>query len=326
MYCGICRIPSISIKSSDNTAAEDTMKTIVLLSCFICLLVNPSTAFAPATKLSARGIRSQAEVCSPNRIRYAGESHLWSSSDAVNGDILVSGLDKKDSSGGDVNESDESSIASKDLSAAATSQPQSTETESLQLSLDEKETTPSFPLVLWRFTRPHTLIGSALAIPSISLLAAPTYNSFFTTRTMVALAYAAVPSLLMNLYITGLNQITDVEIDKINKPNLPIAKGDLKKSTAIGVVLVALVVSLIMSVCNPVFSTSGLQVALWGSFVLGTVYSLPPFRLKRHPLLAAFCIVAVRGTIINAGEFSNGWLNEEVLFWLDLLTQTNFEY
>jgi len=25
--------------------------------------------------------------------------------------------------------------------------------------------------------------------------------------------------------------------------------------------------------------------------------------LKRHPLLAAFCIVAVRGTIINAGEF-----------------------
>ena len=75
---------------------------------------------------------------------------------------------------------------------------------------------PPFPLVLWRFTRPHTIIGSAIAIPSIFLLAAPTYQSFFTWRCMASLIYAAVPSLFMNLYITGLNQITDVEIDKIN--------------------------------------------------------------------------------------------------------------
>jgi homogentisate phytyltransferase/homogentisate geranylgeranyltransferase len=122
---------------------------------------------------------------------------------------------------------------------------------------------------------------------------------------MAALAYAAFPSLLMNLYITGLNQITDVEIDKINKPELPIAKGDLKKSTAIVVVLTALAISLGMSLVHPIYSTSGLQVALWGSFILGTMYSLPPFRMKRHPLLAAFCIVAVRGTIINAGFYSH---------------------
>lgn len=109
----------------------------------------------------------------------------------------------------------------------------------------------------------------------------------------------------MNLYITGLNQITDVEIDKINKPELPMAKGDLKYSTACVVVLVALAISLGMSVMNPILSSSGLQVALWGSFILGTLYSLPPFRMKKHPLLAAFCIVAVRGTIINAGFYSH---------------------
>lgn len=109
----------------------------------------------------------------------------------------------------------------------------------------------------------------------------------------------------MNIYITGLNQITDVEIDKINKPELPMAKGDLKKSTAIWVVMSSLVISLAMSVIHPSFSTNGLQVALWGSFLLGTLYSLPPFRMKRHPFLAAFCIVAVRGTIINAGFYSH---------------------
>lgn len=80
--------------------------------------------------------------------------------------------------------------------------------------INTKET--PFPLVLWRFTRPHTIIGSAIAIPSIFLLAAPTYASFFTQRCFMSLIYAAIPSLFMNLYITGLNQITDVEIDKIN--------------------------------------------------------------------------------------------------------------
>jgi len=71
------------------------------------------------------------------------------------------------------------------------------------------------------------------------------------------------------------------------------------------VVLIALAISLAMSVMHPILSSSGLQVALWGSFVLGTMYSLPPFRMKKHPLLAAFCIVAVRGTIINAGFYSH---------------------
>ena len=35
----------------------------------------------------------------------------------------------------------------------------------------EKIAKPPLPLVLWRFTRPHTIIGSALAIPALTLLA-----------------------------------------------------------------------------------------------------------------------------------------------------------
>lgn len=171
-------------------------------------------------------------------------------------------------------------------------------------SLAEKER-PSFPIVLWRFTRPHTLIGSALAIPAIHMLAAPSFQEIFSYPTLVSIIYAMVPSLLMNLYITGLNQITDVEIDKINKPDLPIAAGDLSPGTAILTVLIALVASLWMGVAHPVLGSQGLNVALWGSAILGTMYSLPPFRLKRFHLLAAFCIVAVRGTIINAGFFAH---------------------
>mmetsp|Transcript_33493 Transcript_33493/g.73825 ORF Transcript_33493/g.73825 Transcript_33493/m.73825 type:complete len:440 (+) Transcript_33493:78-1397(+) len=164
---------------------------------------------------------------------------------------------------------------------------------------------PPFPIVLWRFTRPHTLIGSALAIPALHLLAAPVLSDAFTTTNAIAMLYAMVPSLLMNLYITGLNQITDVEIDRVNKPNLPIAAGDLSSQTATVVVVLALVASLTMGAAHPVLGSQGLNVALWGSGILGTMYSLRPFRLKRHPLLAALCIVAVRGTIINAGFFAH---------------------
>ncbi|EEC46573.1 predicted protein [Phaeodactylum tricornutum CCAP 1055/1] len=170
--------------------------------------------------------------------------------------------------------------------------------------LSSKEN-PPFPIVLWRFSRPHTLIGSALAIPALHSLAAPSLQAAMSRINIQAMAYAMFPALLMNIYITGLNQITDVEIDKINKPFLPIAAGILSKKDGIATILLALFGSLWLGAANPVFSTQGLNVALWGSGILGTMYSLPPFRLKRFPLLAAFCIVAVRGAIINASFFAH---------------------
>jgi homogentisate phytyltransferase / homogentisate geranylgeranyltransferase len=171
---------------------------------------------------------------------------------------------------------------------------------------DVKIQSVPFPIVLWRFTRPHTLIGSALAVPALHLLAAPTWSSVWTIRNLISMLYAMIPALLMNLYITGLNQITDVEIDKINKPNLPIAAGILSQRDAIYTCVIALIASLYMGTfAHPIYSTRGLQVALWGSGILGTLYSLKPFRLKRYPFLAAFCIVAVRGTIINASFYAH---------------------
>jgi len=170
---------------------------------------------------------------------------------------------------------------------------------------EEEVKKPPFPIVLWKFTRPHTLIGSFLAVPTLHALAAPSYQALFTMPVLKSILFALVPSLLMNLHITGLNQITDVEIDKINKPDLPIAAGILSKRDAIITVSVALVLSLAMGMSHPVLGSQGLKLALWGSAILGAMYSLQPFRLKRFPLLAAFCIVTVRGTLINAAFFSH---------------------
>lgn len=151
---------------------------------------------------------------------------------------------------------------------------------------------------IWNFTRPHTIVGSAASIICLYLFAVP--MQLWTTKQFFhSIMVAMLPSLLMNLYITGLNQVTDVEIDKINKPYLPIAAGQITKSEGIAVIVTSLLASmyLIQKVAWP------LQATVIGSGVLGTVYSLPPFRLKRFPLLAAFCILVVRGTLINMGFY-----------------------
>lgn len=40
---------------------------------------------------------------------------------------------------------------------------------------------------------------------------------------------------------------------------------------------------------------------LFASTLLGSLYSIPPIRLKRYPLLASFCILVVRGVLVNIG-------------------------
>ena len=112
-----------------------------------------------------------------------------------------------------------------------------------------------------------------------------------------ALVQSAVPACFMNVFITGLNQITDVEIDKINKPYLPLASGELGVQTGIAIVLSCLVISIYAAMR----SAWPLRWTLLGSGILGTMYSLEPFRLKRFPLLAAFCILVVRGSLVNMG-------------------------
>lgn len=52
-------------------------------------------------------------------------------------------------------------------------------------------------------------------------------GDYYGGAAAVGLIQALVPALLMNIAIVGLNQLTDVEIDRVNKPYLPLASGEL---------------------------------------------------------------------------------------------------
>ncbi|MCD9639885.1 hypoxanthine-guanine phosphoribosyltransferase [Datura stramonium] len=66
----------------------------------------------------------------------------------------------------------------------------------------------------YRFSRPHTIIGTALSIISVSLLAVEKFSDF-SPLFFTGMLEAIVAALFMNIYIVGLNQLSDIEIDKV---------------------------------------------------------------------------------------------------------------
>jgi homogentisate phytyltransferase/homogentisate geranylgeranyltransferase len=150
---------------------------------------------------------------------------------------------------------------------------------------------------LWRFSRPHTLIGtfvSAAGLYAIAVHELP--GSGLGNLCWVIVAGAGV-----NLAIVGVNQITDVEIDRVNKPHLPIAAGELTREAAWRIVLVAALLPVVLALTQGLFETAAVVVAL----AVGAAYSVPPVRLKRWPLAAALCISGVRSTVVNLGMYGH---------------------
>ncbi|WP_045441410.1 homogentisate phytyltransferase [Picosynechococcus sp. NKBG042902] len=158
---------------------------------------------------------------------------------------------------------------------------------------------PSFLASLWQFSRPHTIIGTSLSVWALALLAVTPETFSWGYGQSVLGAWLAC--LAGNVFIVGLNQLTDIDIDKINKPHLPVAAGHFSRKTGWGIVWFCGALALILSA----FSGLWLGVTVWGSLAIGTMYSLPPVRLKRFPLLAAMCIFTVRGVVVNLGLFAH---------------------
>ena len=113
---------------------------------------------------------------------------------------------------------------------------------------------------------------------------------------------ALVSALCINVYIVGINQIFDVEIDRVNKPYLPLASGEWTTQFACRLCLGLLACGLGLGFY---FGTVALQCTLGVSAALGTAYStdVPLLRWKKYPLLAASCILSVRSVVVQIGFF-----------------------
>jgi homogentisate phytyltransferase / homogentisate geranylgeranyltransferase len=152
---------------------------------------------------------------------------------------------------------------------------------------------------LWKFSRPHTIIGTSLSVFALYTIAIATTHSQISWLSIGQLGGAWIACILGNIYIVGLNQLYDVEIDRVNKPDLPLASGKLSINQGQWIVGVSGILAIVISILSGkwLFATVSLSLAI------GTAYSLPPIRFKQYSLLAAICILTVRGCIVNLGLF-----------------------
>ena len=156
---------------------------------------------------------------------------------------------------------------------------------------------PAALSVLWRFSRPHTLVGTFLSAAGLYLIAVAELPAAGIDHLLwVMLAGACV-----NVAIVGVNQITDIEIDRVNKPHLPLAAGELSVDAAWRIVAVCVVVPVVLGLTQGPLETSAVVVAL----AVGAAYSLPPMRLKRFPVVASLCISGVRAVAVNVGMYGH---------------------
>lgn len=182
-----------------------------------------------------------------------------------------------------------------------------------QLTLFEHPT--SWLYAFWKFSRPHTIIGTTLSVFALYAIALANTSSSITVQSLGQLLGAWIACLCGNVYIVGLNQLEDVEIDQINKPHLPIAAGEFSRRQAMLIVAVTGILALLLA--GLLGGWLFLMVSV--SLAIGTAYSLPPIRLKRFPFWAALCIFSVRGAIVNLGLFLHfSW----VLQRRDVMTPT----
>ncbi|WP_071516506.1 homogentisate phytyltransferase [Geitlerinema sp. PCC 9228] len=169
------------------------------------------------------------------------------------------------------------------------------------MSLSSVKTTPWW-LSFWKFSRPHTIIGTSLSVVALYVICAGASGEgvlVYGWRHFPVLLGAWLACLCGNIYIVGLNQLQDVEIDRVNKPHLPLAAAEFSLAQGRWIVAIAGILAIATAAWQGVWLLATVGISL----MVGTAYSLPPVRLKRFPFWASVCIFSVRGVIVNLGLF-----------------------
>ncbi|GAY45929.1 hypothetical protein CUMW_093110 [Citrus unshiu] len=191
---------------------------------------------------------------------------------------------------------------------------------------------------LYVFTRPFAMIGTIVGITSIAILPLQSFADL-TPKYFMEFLKALLSAVLMNNYVGTVNQVADVEIDKerylsivgfikrrtkfilvnkgfyesfrgvpmvsllnVNKPDLPLASGDLSMGTGLAITLTLSLTSLAIALS---LQSPPLIFGLIVWFLLGTAYSvdLPFLRWKTKPFLAGMCMVTVFGLVYQFSFF-----------------------
>jgi homogentisate solanesyltransferase len=157
-----------------------------------------------------------------------------------------------------------------------------------------------FQQAFWKFLRPHTIRGTILGSVAVTAKALLENPALVDWALLPRAALGVLALLCGNGYIVGINQIYDVDIDAVNKPFLPVAAGEL--SPFVAWILCAALAAGGLALTSSNFGPFITKLYAFGLF-LGTIYSVPPLRLKRSAVAAFSIIATVRGFLLNFGVY-----------------------
>ncbi|GLU09783.1 hypothetical protein SLE2022_266240 [Rubroshorea leprosula] len=136
------------------------------------------------------------------------------------------------------------------------------------------------------FTRPGHILPLLLIAISASLFPIETFGEL-SFAFFVEILKALVPTFFIIIAGAGLNNLYDIEIDKINKPHLPLPSGDISMETGIAITSASFAMAFGMAI----MLSPPLLFSLLILFLSVCVYSidLPLLRWKKHPFSSTIC-------------------------------------
>lgn len=159
--------------------------------------------------------------------------------------------------------------------------------------------------LLLEFSRPFTLVAPALGFASGSATAAGAaprepWNPDLLLYPVIGLVMAAV----LNAASNALNQIYDLEIDRVNKPKRALPSGRLSLHDAWVFTIATYTVALALAW---LVAPGGRHECFWivvAATIMTFLYSAPPFRTKRLGVWANLTIAIPRGVLLKVAGWS----------------------
>ena len=154
--------------------------------------------------------------------------------------------------------------------------------------------------------RPFTLVAPALGFMSGALTAvgaAP--REVWTSSLLVPPILGSLMAATLNAGNNALNQIYDLEIDRVNKPRRPLTSGRLTIAQARRFTWITYLLSLVLAW---MVAPGGRHECFWlvvVAVMCTFIYSVPPLRTKRLGIWANVTIAIPRGTLLKVAGWSS---------------------